>query len=79
LNTAEDVPETKLARAGRDAIAEEAREIFVRNMDLMTSVEGVSRVWTRWIFRSVIFAAIALAFFQILFRSDSIPPEPLAI
>ncbi|KAF9123049.1 heme oxygenase [Mortierella sp. 14UC] len=79
LNAAEDVPETKLAHAGREAIAEEAREIFVRNMDLMTSVEGVSRVWTRWIFQFVLFAAVGLALFQILFRSNDIPSEPLAI
>ncbi|KAF9910452.1 heme oxygenase [Linnemannia zychae] len=79
LNTPEDVPETKLARAGRDAIAEEAKEIFIRNMDLMTSVEGVSKVWTRWIFQFVLFAAVGLALFQILFRSTDIPSEPLAI
>ncbi|KAF9141484.1 hypothetical protein BGX30_004702 [Mortierella sp. GBA39] len=79
MNLAEGVPETKLTLEGREAIAEEAREIFVRNMDLMTSVEGVSRVWTRWIFQFVIFVAVGLALFQILFRSSVIPSEPLVI
>ncbi|OAQ27552.1 heme oxygenase-like protein [Linnemannia elongata AG-77] len=67
------IPEMNLA------IAEEAREIFVRNMDLMTSVEGVSKVWTRWIFQFVIFVAVGLALFQILFKSSAIPSEPLVI
>ncbi|KAF8946929.1 hypothetical protein BGZ47_010908 [Haplosporangium gracile] len=79
MNLAEGVPETKLTTEGREAIAEEAREIFVRNMDLMTSVEGVSRVWTRWIFQFVVFVAVGLALFQILFRSSAIPSEPLVI
>ncbi|KAG9066002.1 hypothetical protein KI688_001217 [Linnemannia hyalina] len=79
MNPAEGVTETKLTLEGREAIAEEAREIFVRNMDLMTSVEGVSRVWTRWIFQFVIFVAVGLAIFQILFRSSVIPSEPLII
>ncbi|KAK3817026.1 MAG: hypothetical protein J3R72DRAFT_460753 [Linnemannia gamsii] len=79
LNMPEGVPETKLALAGREAIADEAREIFVRNMDLMTSVEGVSRVWTRWIFQFVVLAAIGFALFQILFRSSIIPSEPMVI
>jgi hypothetical protein len=79
MNLSEGVPETKLTLEGREAIAEEAREIFVRNMDLMTSVEGVSRVWTRWIFRAVLFVAVALALYQILFSGSGIPSEPLVI
>ncbi|KAF9922386.1 heme oxygenase [Linnemannia zychae] len=79
MNLKDNIPETKLTRLGREAIADEAREIFIRNMDLMTSVEGVSRVWTRWIFRFILFVAIAFALFQILFRGLDIPLEPHTI
>ncbi|KAG0289936.1 hypothetical protein BGZ96_006566 [Linnemannia gamsii] len=79
MNLGEGVPETKLTLEGREAIAEEAREIFVRNMDLMTNVEGVSRVWTRWIFQFVLFVAVGLALFQIMFRGNVLPSEPLVV
>lgn len=79
MNLGEGVPETKLTLEGREAIAEEAREIFVRNMDLMTSVEGVSRVWTRWIFQFVLFIAVGLAFFQIMSRGNFLPSEPVVV
>ncbi|KAF9108425.1 hypothetical protein BGX29_000062 [Mortierella sp. GBA35] len=76
---ATEVPLSKMAIAGKEAIIEEAKEIFVRNMDLMTSVEGVSRVWTRWIFQFVLFAAVALALYQIAFNSNIVPSEHLVI
>lgn len=74
-----DVPESKLTIQWREEIVEEAKEIFARNMDLMTSVEGVSKVWTRWFVQFVVYAAVAFALFQILFKSSTIPSEPLAI
>ncbi|KAG0233299.1 hypothetical protein B0O80DRAFT_494765 [Mortierella sp. GBAus27b] len=53
------------ATAARQAIVEEAQEIFARNMDLMTNVQGVSKVWTRWIVRFFLYLAIAAALYQI--------------
>ncbi|KAF9359034.1 hypothetical protein BGX34_008576 [Mortierella sp. NVP85] len=58
---------TETAIAERQAIVEEAQEIFVRNMDLMTNVQGVSKVWTRWIVRFFLYLAIAVALYQIAF------------
>ncbi|KAG0362005.1 hypothetical protein BC939DRAFT_474677 [Gamsiella multidivaricata] len=63
--------QTDSALAARRAIEDEAKEIFVRNMDLFTSVEGVPRVWTRWIVYSLLYLAIAMAFYQILFSRFS--------
>ncbi|KAF9999399.1 heme oxygenase [Entomortierella chlamydospora] len=50
--------------AAREAIAEEAKEIFVRNLDLITSAEGVWSVWVRWIFTFVLYAAVAFGIYQ---------------
>ncbi|KAF9354803.1 heme oxygenase [Mortierella sp. AD094] len=50
--------------AAREAIAEEAKEIFVRNMDLITSAEGIWSVWVRWIFTLVLYTAIAFGIYQ---------------
>ncbi|KAG0300623.1 hypothetical protein BGZ98_009035 [Dissophora globulifera] len=70
LNSIPGIDDTsEKAIADRRAIVEEAKEIFVRNMDIMTGVEGVSRVWTRWIVVGVLYAAIAMAIYQILFTS----------
>ncbi|KAI1302127.1 heme oxygenase [Mortierella claussenii] len=49
----------------RQAIVEEAREIFVRNLEIITSAEGISRVWTRWVVRFVLYLAIATALYKI--------------
>ncbi|KAF8979841.1 heme oxygenase [Entomortierella lignicola] len=48
----------------REAIAEEAKEIFVRNIDLITSAEGIWSVWIRWIFTTILYLAIALGIYQ---------------
>ncbi|KAF9961345.1 hypothetical protein BGZ72_004053 [Mortierella alpina] len=62
--------DTETARAARQAIGEEAREIFARNMDLMTSTQGIARVWIRWITFGIIYffvgLAVFVAFYQIL-------------
>ncbi|CAO3569554.1 unnamed protein product [Mortierella alpina] len=62
--------DSETAQAARHAIGEEAREIFARNMDLMTSTQGMARVWIRWITFGVIYLfaglAVFVAFYQIL-------------
>ncbi|KAF9897540.1 hypothetical protein BX616_005390 [Lobosporangium transversale] len=55
----------------RQAIVDEAREIFARNMDLITEVDGVSKVWTRWIIRFFLYLAIAVALYQFLTKESS--------
>lgn len=54
--------------AARQAIGDESKEIFVRNMDLMNNVEGVSKVWTRWIVRIFLYLVIAVALYQIVYN-----------
>ncbi|KAF9984116.1 hypothetical protein BGZ65_000972 [Modicella reniformis] len=59
---------TETAMTARQAIVQEAQEIFVRNMDLMTNVQGVSKVWTRWIIRFFLYLVIVVALYQIAFN-----------
>ncbi|KAF9111167.1 hypothetical protein BGX27_005308 [Mortierella sp. AM989] len=56
--------QTEEALATREAIVEEAKEIFVRNMDLITSAEGVWTVWVRWIFTLLLYVAVAVGVYQ---------------
>ncbi|KAF9434581.1 heme oxygenase [Entomortierella beljakovae] len=68
--------DSKEAAEAREAIIVEAKEIFVRNMDLMTSAEGVWGVWIRWIFQLILYAAIgiaALQYFQLQFQGKDAP------
>ncbi|KAF9967343.1 hypothetical protein BGZ70_009885 [Mortierella alpina] len=62
--------DSETAQAARRAIGEEAQEIFARNMDLMTSTQGMARVWIRWITFGLIYLfaglAVFVAFYQIL-------------
>ncbi|KAG0264143.1 hypothetical protein BG011_007411 [Mortierella polycephala] len=64
---------TETTLRARQLIVEESKEIFVRNMDLMTSVEGVSKVWTRWILNLFWYLAITIvigaALYQIFTQS----------
>ncbi|KAF9380858.1 heme oxygenase [Podila verticillata] len=52
----------------RDQIGQEAIEIFTRNIDIMSSARGMSKVWMRWILYALLYSAIAVALFQIVFR-----------
>lgn len=72
LNTIPGIDDqTKKNLAERQAIGEEAQEIFIRNMDLMDSAEGVSRVWTRWTVSFLLYLAIAVALYQIFFNGST--------
>ncbi|KAF9561569.1 hypothetical protein EC968_005670 [Mortierella alpina] len=60
--------DSETAQAARHAIGEEAREIFARNMDLMTSTQGMARVWIRWITFGIIYFFVGLAVFVAFYQ-----------
>ncbi|KAG0201184.1 hypothetical protein BGX28_005931 [Mortierella sp. GBA30] len=72
--------ETEATVTARRAVGDEAREIFARNMDIMTSAEGMARVWINWIVFGVIYFFVGLgvfiAFYQI-FTLESTTVRPL--
>ncbi|KAF9308565.1 hypothetical protein BG003_010927, partial [Podila horticola] len=74
LNTIPGI-DTEKEKQRRDQIVEEAIEIFARNIDIMSSARGMSQVWTRWILYALVYSAIAVALFQMVFRKSD--KEPL--
>ncbi|KAF9940419.1 hypothetical protein BGZ67_007758 [Mortierella alpina] len=60
--------DSETAQAARHAIGEEAREIFARNMDLMTSTQGIARVWIRWFTFGIIYLFVGLAVFVAFYQ-----------
>lgn len=82
LNSIPGIDEdSETAKAARHAIGEEAREIFARNMDLMTSTQGMARVWIRWITFGIMYLFVGLAVFVAFYQIFTMEPAkaPLAI
>ncbi|KAG0346929.1 heme oxygenase [Podila humilis] len=69
LNTIPGIDSDK-EKEQRDQIGQEAIEIFTRNITIMSSAAGMSKVWVRWIMYSLVYTAIAVALFQVLFRRN---------
>ncbi|KAF9429788.1 heme oxygenase (decycling) 1 [Podila epigama] len=61
----------------RNEIGKEAVEIFVRNIDIMSSARGIAKVWARWVLHALLYLAIAFALFQLIVRRSA--HEPLSL
>lgn len=70
LNTIPGI-DTEKEKLRRDQIGQEAIEIFTRNIDIMSSARGMSQVWMRWILYALVYSAIAVALFQMVFRRSN--------
>ncbi|KAF9586713.1 heme oxygenase (decycling) 1 [Lunasporangiospora selenospora] len=62
LNTIPNIDDgSESTLKGRAEVGQEAQEIFARNLDLMTSVRGMSWVWVRWIVKFFLYFVLAVA------------------